>query len=58
MTTLSQDGLPEDLDVLRTLTQHNRPQIGDSGWLPCPGVYAVVAARGNIRKGDEVVVAE
>jgi MOSC domain-containing protein len=57
MATLSQDGLPEDLDVLRTLTQHNRLQIGDLV-LPCAGVYAVVAAQGTIRTGDEVVVAE
>jgi len=50
--------LPDDLDVLRTLTQHNRLQIGGSGGLPCAGVYAVVAAPGTIRAGDEVVVAQ
>jgi hypothetical protein len=50
--------LPHDLDALRTLTQHNRQQIGGSGRLPCAGVYAVVAAPGTIRAGDEVVVAQ
>jgi hypothetical protein len=43
MTTLAQDGLPQDTDVLRTLVHHNRAQVGDLGRFPCAGVYAVVA---------------
>jgi MOSC domain-containing protein len=50
--------LPDDLDVLRPLTQHNRLQIGESGRLPCAGLYAVVAAPGTIGAGNEVVVAQ
>ncbi len=54
MTTLAQDELPKDIDILRTLTQHNRIQVGDAGRFPCVGVYAVVEATGTIRTGDKV----
>jgi uncharacterized protein YcbX len=53
MTTLPQDDLPEDADILRTLTKHNRHQVADLGRLPCAGVYAVVAEPGVIRVGDD-----
>jgi uncharacterized protein YcbX len=56
MTTLAQDGLPQDTDVLRTLVGHNRVQVGDLGKFPCAGVYAVVAASGTVRIGDRVVL--
>jgi uncharacterized protein YcbX len=56
MTTLAQDDLPQDIDVLRTLVRHNRIQIGDLGQFPCAGVYAVVAAPGIVRIGDPVVL--
>ena len=56
MTTLAQDGLPQDTDVLRTLVHHNRAQVGDLGRFPCAGVYAVVAAPGTVRIGDRVVL--
>ena len=56
MTTLAQDGLPQDTDVLRTLVGHNRMQVGDLGKFPCAGVYAVVAAAGTVRIGDRVVL--
>ena len=55
MTTLAQDDLPRDTDVLRTLFRHNRVQVGSRGQLPCAGVYAVVAAPGTVRTGDRVV---
>ena len=55
MTTLAQDGLPQDTDVLRTLVRHNREQVGDLGQYPCAGVYAVIAAPGAVRVGDRVV---
>jgi uncharacterized protein YcbX len=55
MTTLPQDGLPNDVEVLRTLVKHNRLQVGELGRLPCAGVYAVVAAPGRVRVGDQVV---
>ena len=56
MTTLAQDDLPQDTDVLRTLVHHNRVQVGDLGRFPCAGVYAVVAAPGRVRTGDRVVL--
>lgn len=57
MTTLPQDGLPNDVEVLRTLVQHNRLQVGELGRLPCAGVYAVVTQAGTVRVGDAVVSA-
>ncbi len=56
MTTLAQDDLLQDTDVLRTLVQHNRVQLGDLGKFPCAGAYAVVAAQGRVRSGDRVVL--
>lgn len=56
MTTLPQDDLPGDSDILRTLVQNNRLQVADSGQFPCAGVYAVVTAGGTIRVGDQAVV--
>ena len=54
MTTLAQDELPRDTDVLRALVRHNRIQVGDAGLFPCVGVYAVVQASGSLRTGDSV----
>jgi len=54
MTTLAQDELPGDTDILRTLVRHNRIQVGDAGLFPCVGVYAVVQASGTLRTGDGV----
>ena len=56
MPTLSQEELPRDSDVLRTLVRHNKVQVGDSGQFPCAGVYAVVLAPGIMRLLDPVVV--
>lgn len=56
MTTLAQDDLPKDIDILRTLTQHNRIPVAGAGLFPCAGVYTVVAASGIIRKGDPVAL--
>jgi uncharacterized protein YcbX len=56
MTTLAQDELPRDADVLRTLTRHNRVQVGGAGLFPCAGVYAVVTAPGTMRTGDGVAL--
>jgi uncharacterized protein YcbX len=56
MTTLAQEDLPEDTDVLRTLVHHNRMQVSGLGQFPCAGVYAVVAAPGTVRTGDHVTV--
>lgn len=51
MTTLAQDELPKDTDVLRALVRHNKIQ-----GCPCAGVYAVVVSPGTIRTGDRVVL--
>jgi uncharacterized protein YcbX len=56
MPTLAQEELPKDSEVLRTLTQHNRLQVGDAGRFPCAGAYAVVEGTGTLRRGDSVVL--
>jgi hypothetical protein len=56
MTTLAQDDLPKDTDILRTLVRHNRIQVGADGQFPCAGVYAVVEAPGRMRVGDRVAL--
>jgi uncharacterized protein len=56
MTTLAQEDLPRDSDVLRTLTRYNRVQVAGAGRFPCAGVYAVVVAPGTLRTGDEVAL--
>jgi len=57
MTTLAQDDLPDDIDVLRTLVRYNRLQVGNAGRFPCAGVYAIVEAPGTLRMGDSVALA-
>ncbi|MBK9166456.1 MAG: MOSC domain-containing protein [Bryobacterales bacterium] len=54
MTTLAQEDLPQDTEILRTLVRHNRLQVGELGQFPCAGVYAVIAAPGTVRTGDAV----
>ena len=54
MTTLAQGDLPNDTDILRTLTRHNRIRVGEAGLFPCAGVYAVVVTPGMVRAGDGV----
>jgi uncharacterized protein len=56
MTTLAQEDLPPDTDVLRTLVRHNRLDVSGDGLFPCAGVYAVVIAPGTIRVGDQVAL--
>jgi uncharacterized protein YcbX len=56
MTTLAQDDLPSDSEILRALVRHNRLQVGDAGLLPCAGVYAVVETPGTLRVGDRVTI--
>jgi uncharacterized protein len=55
MTTLAQDDLPADTDVLRTITAHNAVDVFGTGVrYPCVGIYADVARTGTVRVGDEV----
>jgi uncharacterized protein len=53
MTTLAQDELPKDTEVLRTLARQNRLDVA-GGLYPCAGVYATVESTGTIREGDGV----
>ena len=54
MTTLSQDGIPRDNYVLRTLVDHYRLDIMGAGKYPCAGVYAVVGSAGMVSVNDVV----
>lgn len=56
MTTLAHDDLPYDNNILRTLVQHNRIQVGGLGQFPCAGVYAVATASGSMRTGDSITL--
>jgi hypothetical protein len=56
MTTLAQQELPKDTEVLRTLVRHNRLDVGDGARFPCAVVYAVVEAPVAVRTGDAVWV--
>jgi MOSC domain-containing protein len=57
MTTVEQQDLPRDPEVLKALAQHNRLDVGGGALYPCAGVYAVTGATGTIRKGDSVRLA-
>lgn len=55
MTTLPQGDLPGDREVLRTIAETNSIDVLETGTpYPCVGVYADVAAEGEIRRGDPV----
>lgn len=57
MTTLAQDELPVDRSTLRTITKHNRLEIGGGiGAWACFGVYGDVTADGSFAVGDELQV--
>ncbi len=56
MTTLAQEELPIDREILRTVARHNRIDVGGTGRYACLGVYASVIEPGSIRAGDPVVV--
>jgi uncharacterized protein YcbX len=45
VTTVAQDDLPNEPDVLRTATKHNSANVG---------VYAMVERGGMVRRGDEI----
>jgi uncharacterized protein len=54
MTTLAQDDLPADREVLRTITRVNKVEFAPGSPFPCVGVYADAPAGGTIRVGDTV----
>jgi uncharacterized protein YcbX len=45
MTTLAQEALPQDREILRTAVQQHQDQVG---------VYAAVVQGGTMRRGDRV----
>ena len=53
MTSLAQEDLPKDSQILKALAQHNRIDVAGALY-PCAGVYAVAEATGTIRKDDRV----
>jgi uncharacterized protein YcbX len=56
MTTLAQEDLPVDKATLRAIARHNRLEIPNFGTWACAGVYATVAAGGQVTLGDPVTV--
>lgn len=54
MTTLPQDDLPHDPEILRAIARHNRIPVDDAAKRPCAGVYAKVVEPGLVRTGDLV----
>jgi uncharacterized protein len=55
MPSLAQPGLQRDGDVLRTIAEHNRLDVGGRRY-PCAGVYAITDTPGTVRRGDEVTL--
>ncbi|HWA63644.1 MAG TPA: MOSC domain-containing protein, partial [Caulobacteraceae bacterium] len=57
MTTLAQDDLPQDLEVLRAVAAHNSlPFGGGDAKYPCAGVYAVVTTPGDVTIGAPITL--
>lgn len=56
VTTLAQEDLPSDPDVLRTVTKHNFVDPGFGAAYPCVGVYADVITPGEVHSGDLVTI--
>jgi len=56
MTTLAQDDLARDPNVLRSTARHNKLTVGGLGTMPFAGIDAAVASGGTIRVGDAVTV--
>jgi hypothetical protein len=54
MTTLAQQDLPADREILRTVARHNRVELKGSGRFACLGVYASVVTPGRVAVGDSV----
>ena len=55
MTTLAQQGLPDDRGVLRAIATHNRLEMPGFGNFACLGMYAEIIEPGRVRVGDEIL---
>ena len=56
MTTLAQDDLPADKQILQTVNRENRIDIPGMGPNPCIGVYGLVTTGGAVARDDVVRV--
>jgi len=56
MTTLPQEDLSADREILRTVARHNRVDVGGSGMFACLGAYAAIFEPGHVAVGDNVEV--
>jgi len=56
MTTLAQDDLPADKQILQTVNRENRIDIPGMGPNPCVGVYGLVTTGGSIARNDDARV--
>lgn len=54
MTTLAQDDLSRDPEILRAAARHNMVDTKVLGEMPCAGIYATVANGGTIRDGQAI----
>lgn len=54
MTTLPQENLGRDPEILRAVARHNRIDVGGAGLYACLGAYAIVVEPGSASAGDEV----
>lgn len=52
MTTLAQQDLPEDREILRTVARRNLVEVKGSGRFACLGAYARVVEPGRVAVGD------
>lgn len=56
MTTLAQDGIPRDPEIMRTVAEHNKHRVEGLGQWACAGAYLEVVQGGVIHTGDTILV--
>jgi uncharacterized protein YcbX len=56
MTTLPQEDLIADREILRTVARHNRVDVAGTGVFACLGAYAGVLEPGHLSVGDNIQV--
>jgi uncharacterized protein YcbX len=56
MTTLPQEDLSADREILRTVARHNRVDVAGTGVFACLGAYAGILDAGRVAVGDEIEV--
>ena len=56
MTTLPQDDLGKDSNVLRAAAKHNMIDAGPLGPMPCVGLYLAVASSGTVEVGQPITI--